>query len=77
MTPQELAALPIGTRVRYLVETEPLEYDYGTVKVNGMMPQIEWDAKDVYEAKTNLIDLTRPAWIRFIEDISLDTTGSV
>ena len=71
MTPQELAETPVGTRVRFLVDDDPIKYDYGTVLVNGPMPQIQWEPDEVYmSGHTNLIDLSRPAWVRFVENIS-------
>ena len=68
MTPQELAALPKGTRVRF--DLSPDEgYDYGTIVQTGSTVQIIWDEDGV----TSIIDTKRGSWEKFIVDISLDT----
>lgn len=78
MTPQELAELPVGTRVRFLVDDDPEQYDYGTILVSGMLPHIKWDPSEVWESGvTSLIDLNRPAWERFVENIVLDSLKGV
>jgi hypothetical protein len=78
MTPQELMATPVGTRLRYEVDAPdgemPGEYDYGTLRIAGNITEIDWDADEIYEAKTTIMDLSRRPWVRFIEDISVAPT---
>lgn len=64
MTPQELAALPKGTRIRF--DLSPDEgYDYGTIVQAGSTVQIIWDEDGV----TSIIDTKRGSWEKFIVDI--------
>jgi DNA primase len=68
LTPQELAALPKGTRVKF--DLNPDEgFDYGTVVQAGSVVQITWDEDSV----TSIIDTKRGTWENFIVDILLDT----
>ncbi len=73
MTPQELAALPQGTRVRFPVEeNEPVEgeliriYDCGTVGLAGPTTHVTWD-----DGPTTLIDTKSKAWEGFIGEMEI------
>ena len=80
MTPQELAALPVGTRIKYslapVVEPLPDEtewgYDYGTIERSGTQVLVAWDAIDEFaDVSQSFIDTSSLFWAKFIEDISL------
>ncbi len=68
MTPQELAALPQGTRVRYLTQDAALqafrEYDYGTVELAGSVAHVTWT-----DGPTTLIDTKSKVWEGFIHEM--------
>ena len=80
MTPQELAALPKGTRVRFdlspsldeQVVEEAWGYDYGVITQAGAVCEITWEDRNSFGPSTNIIDTKKIAWERFIADISLD-----
>lgn len=76
MTPQELAALPKGTRVRFLIDTYPcVSFEFGIVVQSGVVCNILWDPAPYGgdDGLTNIIDTKSKYWERFIADISLDT----
>jgi hypothetical protein len=76
MTPQELAELPVGTRVRFFIDwnEENSEipartyaiYDYGTVGLAGVITHVTWD-----DGPTSLIDTKSQVWESFIADIEV------
>lgn len=74
MTPQELAALPVGTRVQFdlrVDESDAPVFDYGTVRASGGTCAIEWDAQDGSPPVTGYIDTKSISWARFIKDIGI------
>jgi hypothetical protein len=69
MTLQELAALPVGTKVRLFVEaceSKGAQYEYGVVNSSGVTMSITWD-DDV----RNLIDTKSQSWFHFVADMEL------
>jgi hypothetical protein len=75
MTPQELAALPVGTRVRLLIEdmvslgdgeVERLgkSYEFGTVVLQSSIVHVTWDS-----GPASLIDTKSKVWEPFIADM--------
>jgi len=68
MTPQELAELPVGTRVRFFIDwNENLEtrlYDYGVIGLSGTVTHVDWA-----DGPTSVIDTKGPAWAPFIQDM--------
>lgn len=81
MTPQELAELPEGTRIKLNMIDEMDEgdvldaalgeidhYEYGAIHVAGVYVQILWDQG--FPSQTCL-DTKSDAWIRFISEISV------
>lgn len=73
MTPQELAALPQGTRVRYFVEYDLdgggnsiMVYDYGVVGLAGLTTHVSWE-----NGPTTLIDTKSKAWEGFIREMEI------
>ena len=71
MTPQELAALPKDTRVRF--DLSPDEgYDYGTITQAGVVCHIAWDPSLCDLPWVSIIDTKSKAWAADIGDISLD-----
>jgi hypothetical protein len=74
MTPQELAALPKGARVKFDRCPDP-GFDYGTVVVAGVVCQVQWNPPpyDKEGGIITIIDTKSEGWTRFVADISLDT----
>jgi hypothetical protein len=68
MTPQELAALPEGARVKFDLSPDT-DYDRGTIDRSGSICWITWDND---EGPTSIIDTKQVGWTKFIEGISLD-----
>lgn len=72
MTPQELAALPQGTRVRFLIEENQIQdetistYEYGAIGLAGPITHVTWD-----DGPTTLIDTKSKAWDGFIREMEL------
>jgi hypothetical protein len=73
MTPQELAELPVGTRVRFLIEDSStqdetiLVYDFGTIGIPGVVTHVSWD-----DGPTSLIDTKSKVWEGFIAEMEVD-----
>lgn len=77
MTPQDLAALPVGTRVSFKNDVLPDEpenpaFDYGVVAARGSIVRIEWDTGI---PSGSLIDTKSPFWEEFILDIEVQTAA--
>lgn len=76
MTPTELAALPAGTRVRFLEDENVIQdeviqtFSYGVIEQAGAMPQIAWDDTDGPSA--TIVDTKSSFWYNFIECLSLE-----
>lgn len=72
MTPQELASLPKGTRVRFFIEENQVQdetirvYDFGTIGLPGVVPHITWD-----DGPTVLIDTKSKVWEGFIGEMEV------
>ena len=76
MTPQELAALPQGTRVRFFIENKMFMFkvfgtlvdvhDYGVIGLAGPITRVTWD-----NGSTTLIDTKSKAWEGFIREMEL------
>lgn len=86
MTSQELAALPVGTRIRFDlrpwwsdeddrpdIDPEAYGYDYGEIERTGQFVVIKWDKDrngNNFPSHTN-IDTNGKSWASFIAEISL------
>jgi hypothetical protein len=73
MTLQELASLPIGTRVKYdnWIDNEPEEgerFDYGSIIFSGVTVLIAWATG---ESMSTCVDTKKKVWEKFALDISL------
>jgi hypothetical protein len=80
MTPEELAALPLGTRVKFLEDENQIHdevirtYSYGTIKRAGAVAEIYWDDFDKVEGvpSATIVDTKSSVWRDFIENTSLE-----
>lgn len=72
MTPQELASLPEGARVRFFIEENQVQdetirvYDFGTIGLSGAVTHVSWD-----DGPTTLIDTKSKAWEGFIGEMEV------
>lgn len=72
MTLQELAALPVGTRVRLFIEETLVHdeitrvYDYGTIESVGVPTHVAWDGGPLL-----YIDSKSPGWSDFVGDMEV------
>ena len=80
MTLQELAGLPVGTKVRFLMELFPLSdgsegfgaiYDFGTVVQSGVLVHILWDACEKDMSGVTIIDTKGAPWFAFIKELEV------
>jgi hypothetical protein len=71
MTPQELAALPKGTRIKLDLKPD-IGFDYGTIVQTGAVCHIKWEPEiDGTEGPTSIIHTEAQKWGLFISDTSL------
>jgi hypothetical protein len=61
MTLQELAALPVGAKLRQVL---PGLSEYGTIVVAGKQAQIAWES-----GSTTLLDTQSVVWAHFVADL--------
>lgn len=69
MLPHELAALPVGTRIKLALDGFS-GYDYGTVAQTGVTVRLDWD-EHTEAPEATLVDTASSLWYDFIKDISL------
>jgi hypothetical protein len=78
MTPQELAELPKGTRVRFFIDETQVHdeitkvYDYGKIAMSGAVTHVAWeDFGGGSNSVTTLIDTKSKVWEAFIGEMEV------
>ena len=84
MTPEQLAALPVGTRLSFdlavvdgdeiILADQNTRYDYGTITRAGAIVQVDWERpaelQDILPS-ASIIDTKSHAWMLFILDLAV------
>jgi hypothetical protein len=76
MTLEQLVALPVGTRIGFVVDEEQIQdgkklFEYGTIVRSGNEVHITWDQDENLSQRTSIIDTKSSIWSPFVSGMEV------